>query len=244
MDVAVGDVSPHGEIEIALGKQPAALAHHVAEAIERHDHVGGGLRDRGIDRCLRLRDAAIDAGRDRFAQLGKRRRARVDRQAARSRSSSSTPRAIEQPAETHERRVGACRLADAIRAASHRSRRRRLPATTRGRSASHCRSRRHRDVELAIDAVFANHARSIARRCARWPRCRCRADRGRATSRCAPRAARRRARSPRFLDGTGTSARHRPAGNGAVLQRRPPTITPSVPSEPMKRSIRSIAGAQ
>ena len=46
----------------------------------------------------------------------------------------------------------------------------------------------------------------------------------------------------RFSDGTGTRARHKAPGSGAV-RNVTAAITPSVPSDPMKRSTRSIPGA-
>src|SRR5690349_23532408 len=62
MHVAIGDVAPHRKIELAIRKQPAALAHHVAEAIEWHDHVSRRLRNSGIA-LPGLRHSAIDSRR-------------------------------------------------------------------------------------------------------------------------------------------------------------------------------------
>ena len=155
MHVAVGDVSPHREIEIALGEQAAA------RRIMSPKRSNGTIMSAAVfeiagSRLLRQRDAAIDAGRHRFAQLGERRGPRA---IARQRDLRIVEHAvsIEQPAEPRQRRIRGAGLAATIRVAGQRSvggmRVRQLEIDQQRDR----RARRQRDVELAIDAVFADH---------------------------------------------------------------------------------------
>jgi hypothetical protein len=67
MDVAVRDVAPDREVESARRIAFAVDRQHLAEALERHDHVGRRFRDARIDFLLRASDALVDAGGYRFA---------------------------------------------------------------------------------------------------------------------------------------------------------------------------------
>ena len=166
----------------------------------RSDRTARSCRPRSCEmrgsRCFASADAAIDAGRHRFAQLGercgprvigrqrdlRRRRARRgDRAAGRIAPAASRRRGRERPrVRATERGVSAAR-------------------TIRARSAAPRRSRWQRDVELAVDAVLAHdgdrsaidvldrgdvdaariarHARSPAMRRAALPRARSRRPR-------------------------------------------------------------------
>ncbi len=166
-------------------------------------------------RLLRQRHAAIDAGRHRFAQLRERRGARpIGRQ--RNLGVVEHAMAIEQPAEAHQRRIGRRRIARGLELRPESS------ASSAGSSRSiskhHRRARRQRDLELAIDAVLADHGdRSRvevldrgdvdAARIARTP-----------GLDATPGAARPSSAIAAASVGTGTSARHRPPGSGAVLK--------------------------
>ena len=78
------------------------------------------------------------------------------------------------------------------------------------------RSRGQRDIELAIDAVFTNHGDRSRVDDVRWRRYRCHADRRRARSRSRPSRNSPVIAIARSSDGTGTSARHKAPGSGAV----------------------------
>ena len=65
--VAVRDVSPCRHVEAAAREAGAVDVHHLAEALEGHDHVGRGLGDACVDVALGATDASVDAGRHGLA---------------------------------------------------------------------------------------------------------------------------------------------------------------------------------
>ncbi len=68
MQVAVGEMAPHGVVELVRVEDVADLGQQLRDPIERDDHVAARLRQRRLDRALRRRDATIDRLRDALAK--------------------------------------------------------------------------------------------------------------------------------------------------------------------------------